>query len=209
VATARPSISKPRARGFDRLGELVGATGRVLVHPHEDPLVIAGQGTVGLEIIEDLPDVDIILVPVGGGALVAGIATAAENCRIVGVEPEGSPAFHEALAAGVPVRARVESIADALLVPSAGEHPVEICTRLGVESVLVSEEEIRTGFRFLYERAKLAAEPGAAVGVAALLAGKIGEVEGKTVAVVVSGGNVSPETASAILKEIPASSDET
>jgi threonine dehydratase len=171
--------------------------------------VIAGQGTVGLEIVRDLPDVDVIVVPVGGGGLISGIALAADGRRIIGVEPEGSPALYEALRAGEPVRVTPESIADALSAPFAGRHAVEICTNLGVETLLVSEAEVRAGLRFLYERAKLAAEPGAAVGVAALLAGKIEDVGGKTVAVVVSGGNISPETASAILKEIPASSDET
>ncbi|MEX2465250.1 MAG: pyridoxal-phosphate dependent enzyme, partial [Gaiellaceae bacterium] len=120
--------------------------------------------------------------------------------RIVGVEPEGSAALHAALEAGRPVELRPDSIADALGAPFAGEHAVEICSRLGVETLLVSEGDIVAGFRFLYERAKLAAGPGAAAGVGAALAGKIPEVEGLTVCFVVSGGNVSPQTASAILE---------
>jgi threonine dehydratase len=120
----------------------------------------------------------------------------------VGVEPETSPALHAALAAGRPVPVEAESIADALGAPVAGEHPVRICSEAGVESVLVSDAEIEEGFRFLYERAKLAAEPGGAAGVAALLAGRVPDVEGKTVVAVVSGGNVAPETASGILKQI-------
>ena len=185
---------------FERVERLRRESGRTLVHPFDDPLVIAGQGTVGLEIGEDLADVDVVVVPVGGGGLISGIASALPGKRIVGVEPEGSAALHAALEAGRPVELRPDSIADALGAPFAGEHAVEICTRLGVETLLVSEGDIVAGFRFLYERAKLAAEPGAAAGVGAALAGKIPEVEGRTVCFVVSGGNVSPQTASAILE---------
>ena len=188
---------------FDRLARLQEETGRVLVHPFDDPLVVAGQGTVGLEVAEDLPEADVVVVPVGGGGLVSGIATALPDRRVVGVEPEGSAALHLALAAGEPVRLAPDSIADGLNAPFAGTHALRLCGELGVESVLVSEEEIRAGFRFLYERAKLAVEPAGAAGVAALLTGKIAGVEGATVAVVVSGGNVDPEIASGILKRSP------
>jgi threonine dehydratase len=190
---------------FDRVREVAEMTGRTFVHPYDDPTVIAGHSTLGREIVDELPEVDVILVPVGGGGLVAGVATGvatgAAGRRIVAVEPEGSAALHEALRAGEPVPVVPDTIADALAAPRAGEHPLRICAELGVESVLVTEDEIRAGFRFLYERAKLAAEPGAAAGVAAVLGGRIPGIEGKTVAVVVSGGNVSLETASDILKE--------
>lgn len=185
---------------FERLARLQEETGRVLVHPFDDPLVVAGQGTVGREIGEELPDVDVVVVPVGGGGLISGIATALPGRRVVAVEPEGSAALHEALAAGKSVPVTPRSIADGLNAPFAGELPVALCAELGVEPVLVSEDEIREGFRFLYERAKLAAEPAGAAGVAALLAGKVPGVEGANVAVVVSGGNVAGEIASGILK---------
>jgi threonine dehydratase len=193
---------------FARLAEIQEATGRVLVHPFDDPLVLAGQGTVGLEIADELPDVDVVVVPTGGGGLVSGIASALPDRRVVAVEPEGSPALHAALAAGRPVPVEPRSQADGLNAPFAGEHAVRVCTALGVEPVLVSEDEIEAGFRFLYERAKLAAEPAGAAGVAALLAGKVPDVEGATVAVVVSGGNVAPETASDILKRNVSLTDE-
>jgi threonine dehydratase len=186
---------------FERVGQLQQESGRTLVHPFDDPLVVAGQGTVGLEVREDLPDVDAVIVPVGGGGLVSGIATALPGVRIVAVEPEGSNVLRRGLEAGEPVPLAPHSVADALNAPMAGRIALEVCARLGVESVLVSEEEIKAGFRFLYERAKLAAEPGAAAGVAALLAGRVAEVDGKSVALVVSGGNVAAETAAAILKE--------
>jgi threonine dehydratase len=184
---------------FERVEALRRDTGRTLVHPFDDPYVVAGQGTVGLEIREELPDVDVVVVPVGGGGLVAGIATALPGKRIVAVEPEGSTALRSALEAGKPVPLPPKSIADALNAPIAGEIPLEICARLGVESILLTEEEIRAGFRFIYERGKLAAEPGGAAGVAALLAGKVPDVQGKTAVAVVSGGNVAAKTAAAIL----------
>ena len=191
------------AEVFARLDRLREQTGRVLVHPFDDPLVVAGQGTVGLEIAEDLPEAGVLVVPVGGGGLVSGIAAALPGRRVVAVEPEGSAALHLALAAGEPVQLTPDSIADGLNAPFAGGLPLRICRERGVESVLVSEEEIFAGFRFLYERAKLAAEPAGAAGVAALLAGKVPGVEGSSVAVIVSGGNVDPEIASDILKRSP------
>ncbi|MBW3593901.1 MAG: pyridoxal-phosphate dependent enzyme, partial [Actinobacteria bacterium] len=153
--------------------------------------------------VEDRSNVDVVVVPVGGGGLVSGIATAVlgtrPDARVVAVEPEGSAALATALAAGAPTPVRPESIADALNAPVAGRIATAVCSALGVESVSVSESEIDAGFRFLYERAKLAAEPAGAAAVGALLAGKIADVERKTVVAVVSGGNVSAGTASAIL----------
>jgi threonine dehydratase len=174
-------------------------TGRTLVHPFDDPLVIAGQGTVGLELAEDAPEADVVVVPVGGGGLVSGIVTAIE-ARVVAVEPERSPALHEALAAGQAVDVICDSVADGLNAPFAGENAVAIC-RGRVDSVLVSEGEIETGFRFLYSRAKLACEPAGAAAAAALLAGKVPLDGANSVAVVVSGGNVAAETTVAILAE--------
>ena len=184
------------ASAFVRLETLIAETGRTLVHPFEDPLVLAGQGTVALELLEDAPEVETLVVPVGGGGLVAGIAAAAPDRRVLAVEPDRSTAMHDALAAGRPVPVTPDSIADGLSAPFAGANALAVLQAHDVESVLVSEEEIREGFRFLYERAKLACEPAAAVGVAAVLAGKVRDVP---IGVVVSGGNVDPQTASAIL----------
>ena len=185
------------AEAFERLDELLDETGRTLVHPFDDPLTIAGQGTVGLEILEDLPGVETIVVPVGGGGLVAGIAVAAAGrAKVVGVEPEDSTALHSALAAGEPVDVAPTSIADGLNAPHAGINALAIAQQHVQEVVLVSEQEIEEGFRFLYERAKLACEPAGAAAVAAVLAGK---VEGGRTICVVSGGNVAAETAAGIL----------
>jgi threonine dehydratase len=199
VDTEAPDI--PSA--FERLEQLGEETGRTLVHPYDDPLVMAGQGTVGLELLEDVPDVDVVLVPVGGGGLVSGIAAAVKglrpHARVVAVEPELSPAMHASLEAGEPVTVAPSSIADGLAGPYAGPNCIAVCRRLGVESVLVTEDELREAFRFLYARAKLACEVAGAATTAALLAGKVPLEGGETVAAVVSGGNVVPETASAIL----------
>ncbi len=183
---------------FARLHELQEQTGRVLVHPFDDPVVIAGAGTVGLEILDDVPAVETIVVACGGGGLVSGIAAACvpRGVRVIAVEPEHSNALARGLAAGEPVTVTPETVADALTAPFAGSVAIDLCGRLGVEVVLVSDDEIRTAFRFLYERAKLAVEPGGAAAVAAVLAGK---VEGECVVSVASGGNVSSDIASAIL----------
>ena len=188
---------------FARLAELHEETGRTLVHPFEDLAVIAGQGTVGLELLEDGPAPDVVLVPVGGGGLVTGIATAVKarrpEARVVAVEPELSPALHEGLKAGASVPVTPKSGADALNAPFAGERCVRICAELGVESVLVDEDALADAFRWLYARMKLACELGAAASTAALLSGAVRVESGQTVVAVVSGGNVASKQAAAIL----------
>ena len=188
---------------FDRLAELVEETGRTLVHPFDDRAVIAGQGTVALEVLEEVPSPDIVLVPVGGGGLVSGIATAVKarrpDARVIAVEPELSAALHEGLKAGRSVPVTPRSAADALSGPFAGEQCVQICTELGVESVLVNEDDLAEAFRWLYARMKLACELGAAASTAALLSGAVRVEPGQTVVAVVSGGNVAPKQAAAIL----------
>jgi threonine dehydratase len=169
------------------------------VPPYDDAAVIAGQGTVGLEIAEDVPGVDTVVVPVGGGGLVSGIAAAMPDARIIGVEPSISNALTVGLAANEPTPVTPRSIADGLNAPFAGELPIRVAREYGVQVVLVEEEEIEDGMRFIYQRAKLACEPAGAAAVAAIRAGKIPLEEGRTVVAVVSGGNVSGETAAAIL----------
>jgi threonine dehydratase len=190
---------------FDRLAELLEETGRALVHPFDDPRGMAGAGTVGLELIEDVPNVDVVVVPVGGGGLISGIAAAVKGsrpgARVVAVEPEGSTALDEGLRDGRSVRVEPVSVADGLNAPFAGDNCLAVCCELVDEVVLVTEEEIRAGMRFLYERAKLACEPAGAAATGALLAGKVPVESGENVVAIVSGGNVTPENASAILGE--------
>lgn len=199
IDTEAPDI--PAA--FERLDELIETTGRTLVHPYDDPLIMAGQGTVGLEMLEDMPEAEVVLVQVGGGGLVSGIATAVKgmkpDARVVAVEPVRSPALHESLKAGEPVTVEAKSIADGLNGPYAGANCVKVCTDLGVESVLVTEEALEDAFRFMYGRMKLACEVAGAATAAALMSGAVEIDKGQKVAAVVSGGNVALKTAAAIL----------
>jgi threonine dehydratase len=195
---ATVDLSPPdAAAAYERVLEVVEREGRVFVHPHDDPLVVAGHGTLALEIVEDVPDVATVVVGVGGGGLTAGLLVGlAGRARVVAVEPERSPAFSAGLAAGQSVRVETDTIADGLAPPFAGELPIALC-RGRVETILVSEEEIVAGMRFLYAVAKLACEPAGAAAAGAVLAGRV--EAGPGTVVVVSGGNVGPAEAAAIL----------
>jgi threonine dehydratase len=196
-ATVDLSPSDPAA-AYDRVLAIVEEQGRVFVHPHSDPLVVAGHGTLGLELLEDVPELETVVVGTGGGGLISGIVTALDGrVRVVGVAPERAQAFPAGLAAGRSVRVETDTIADGLAPPFAGDLPLELC-RGRVETVLVTEEEIADGMRFLYAHAKLACEPAGAAAAGAVLAGKV--EAGRGVAVVVSGGNVEPAQAAAILR---------
>jgi threonine dehydratase len=197
---ATVDISSPDpAAAYERALEVVEREGRVFVHPHSDPLVIAGHGTLALELLDDVPDLETVVVGTGGGGLISGIVTALDGrARVIGVAPERAQAFPAGLAAGHSVPVETDTIADGLAPPFAGELPIEIC-RGKVETVLVTEDEIAEGMRFLYARAKLACEPAGAAALGAVLARKV-EVSPR-VAVIVSGGNVEPKQAAAILSE--------
>jgi threonine dehydratase len=170
--------------------------GLVMVPPYDHPDVVAGQGTTGLEILEQRPEVDTIVVPVSGGGLLAGISVAVAalkpSVRLLGAEPVGAAKLTAALAAGAPVALdHTESIADGLLARAIGDFTFAILHRVVREAVRVSEEEIAEAVRFLHHEAGLRPEPSGAVAVAALLAGHV-RPAGPTVAVV-SGGNVDPD----------------
>ncbi len=197
-ATVDLSAPDPAA-AYDRTLAIVEEAGRVFVHPHSDPYVVAGHGTLALELLEDFPELETVVVGTGGGGLISGIVTALDSrARVIGVAPERAQAFPAGLAAGHSVPVETNTIADGLSPPFAGELPIEIC-RGKVDTVLVTEDEIAEGMRFLYARAKLAAEPAGAAAAGAVLAGKV--ESGPGVAVIVSGGNVEPEQAAAILRE--------
>ena len=160
--------------------------------PYDDALVMAGQGTTALELLDEAPGLDVLVVPVGGGGLVAGCSTAAKGLRpeirVVGVEPEAGDDTARSLAAGERVRIDVpRTIADGLQANQPGELTFEVNRRLVDEIVTVSDAEIVDAMAFLFERLKLVTEPSGAVGVAALLAGR---VRGGRIGVVISGGNV-------------------
>jgi threonine dehydratase len=180
---------------FARAFEIAEERGMRFVHPFDDEEVVAGHGSCGLEIMEDLPDVGTVVVPVGGGGLVSGIATAMTCVRpgvaVWGVEPEGADAMRRSLEAGRAVHLEaVDTVADGLGAPMAGvlNHALVAAHARGV--VLVSDDEIVGAMKVMLERTKLLAEPAGAAGLAALLQGRVPLVDGAPVAVVVSGGNV-------------------
>jgi threonine dehydratase len=177
--------------------EIVAQEGLVMIPPFEHLDVIAGQGTCGLEILEQCPDVATILVPVGGGGLLAGIATAVASLkpavRVVGVEPTGAAKLTAALAAGHPVKLEsTKSLADGLMPLAVGDIPFAQFSDTVRESALVSDDELARAVRYLHEDVKLHAEPSGAATTAALMAGKVCDLTGPVVAVV-SGGNVDPD----------------
>jgi threonine dehydratase len=191
------------ADAHERLLAYVEETGAVFVHPFDDPALHAGHGSLGLELLEDAPELDVVVVPVGGGGLISGVATAVKgrrpDTRVIGVEPEGSAALSGALAVGEIVPIQPQTIADGLGAPFTGEHSLAVCRERVDEVVLVSDDEIAEAMRFLYERAKLACEPAGAAATAALLARRVELEPDACVAAVVSGGNVDPQRAAAIL----------
>ncbi len=168
--------------------------GLTFVHPFDDPEIVAGQGTVGLELVEDAGPVDVWVVCVGGGGLTCGTSLAIRDanpgCRVVAVEPEGAAAMTAALAAGRPVPIVPRSVADGLCAPFAGPLTFPLFRDLVDQVVLVSETELLAGVRFVMERMKVVVEAAGAAGVAALLAGKAGDVAGARVGTILSGGNV-------------------
>ncbi len=181
---------------FDKLNEIREARGLTFVHPFDDPVVLAGAGTAGLEIVEDLPEAALIVVPVGGGGLLGGVASAVKQLRpavrVVAVELAAGPGLAPALAAGKPILVQrpADTLADGLTPPFVGALPLEIAKRLVDEIVTVTEEEIVAAMGLLATRAKLYAEGAGAAATAALLAGRVRAPAGAAVVAVVSGGNV-------------------
>ena len=193
---------------FDRYGQdreellaaLVAERGLAPVHPYDDERVMAGQGTVALELIEDAGPVDVLVVPVGGGGLISGCATVAKasGVRVIGVEPEAGDDVKRSLEAGERVRIPVpRTIADGQQLPTPGERPFEVIRERVDEVVLASDAEILDAMRLLFERVKTVAEPSGACALAALLAGR---VRGGRVGVVISGGNVTADRFAALVE---------
>ncbi len=190
-------VGKSQDEAFEEAYRLVREEGMTLIDTFDHPQVIAGQGTAGLELLEDAPEIDTLLVPLSGGGLMAGMAVAAKaanpKLRVIGLSMECGAAMIESIRAGKPVQVREEaSLADSLGggigLDNRWSYP--LVRDLGDDFVLLSEEEIAAGMRHLYREERLVAEGGAAVGVAALLCGKVEPRNGGTVATIVSGCNV-------------------
>ena len=216
------TVTKAKRAGAERLGarielagtttadrmaralEIVEAEGATLVPPYDDPYIIAGQGTVGLEIVEDLPDVATVLVPVGGGGLSAGVAAAVKlhrpRARVIGVEPKGAPKLSRARQTGKPVRLeRTDSIADGLLAVEIGHVTFEHHQRFIDDVVLVDDAAMKRAMRALLDRAKLVAEPSGAITAAAVMEGAVTLSSDAPTVVVLSGGNIEWDGLSATM----------
>jgi threonine dehydratase len=180
--------------------------GLTLVPPYEDPLVMAGQGTATIELIESVGELDLLVVPVGGGGLIAGSATAAKGLapaiRVVGVEPEAGDDTKRSLEAGarVVLPSVPATIADGLQADTPGELTFEVNRKLVDGIALVSDDDILRAMRFLAERMKVVAEPSGAVGVAALISGVV-EARGARVGVILSGGNIAADRFASLLAQ--------
>ena len=179
-------------------------TGATFIHPFDDPMVIAGQGTIGLEIMDDLPDVNTIVVPIGGGGLASGVAAAVKmlhpNVRVIGVQAAGAAGMKASLDAGHIVELpSAKTIADGIAVKRPGENTFELCRQYLDQVVTVDDDEIAQAILFLMERGKMVAEGAGAAPVAAILNRKL-DVTGK-VAAVISGGNIDVTMLSRIIEK--------
>jgi threo-3-hydroxy-L-aspartate ammonia-lyase len=181
--------------------ELAAERGAEIVPPYDDPLIMAGQGTAALELIEDAGLVDTLVVPVGGGGLIAGCATIAKDLgvrRVVGVEPEAGDDWVQSFARGEPVTIDVpRTIADGLQTRAPGKLAWEIASKVVDEIVTVTDEQIVAAMRFAFERLKLVVEPSGAVGLAAL---REGLVDAPSIGIVISGGNVDAQRFSDLIR---------
>ncbi len=205
LTAARSKVDATRAYGGEVVqteNDLLGTTLQVqserhltMVHPFDDPRIIAGQGTVGLEILEDAPDVDVVIVGCGGGGLLSGVAAAIKQTRpaayIVGVEPAGADAMRQSIARGEPVRLeKIDTIADGLAAPFAGTLTLAHAISFVDEIIALEDREILDGMRVLMQRCKILPEPAGAAATAALLTARLTIPPGARVVSVVSGGNV-------------------
>ncbi len=179
---------------YEKTLELQKESGATFIHPFDDELVIAGQGTIGLEILEQLPDVDAIVVPVGGGGLISGVAFAAKTLRpdikVYGVQSANAPSMYNSVRDHkIETLKKVKTIADGIAVKTPGEHTFELCSKYVDEIVTVTDDEVATAILALIEQQKMIAEGAGAVSVAAVLFDKL-PIKGKKVVCLVSGGNI-------------------
>lgn len=175
--------------------ELRDEKGYCFIHPFNDPDVIAGQGTIGLEILNQLPDADVVVVPVGGGGLIAGVAYTIKqlkpSCKVYGVQAFGAPSMQESLERDeIKTLSGVNTIADGIAVKTPGDLTYELCKEYVDGIVTVTDDEIALAILTLLEQQKLIAEGAGAVPVAAVMNGKIPDIDGKNVCCLVSGGNI-------------------
>lgn len=184
---------------FPTMERIQAEEGQSFVHPFEGSATILGQATVGLEWCRQVPEMDAVIVPIGGGGLMAGIATAVKqmqpNCRVIGVEPEGADSMHRSFAAGSPQRMdKVSTIADSLSAPFAEPYSFALCHKFVDQLVLISDDQMREAMGRLWRGVKLAAEPAGAAATAALTGPLREELRGKRVGVIVCGTNIDAKS---------------
>lgn len=185
--------------------ELKEEKGYAFIHPFDDPDVIAGQGTIGLEILDQLPDVDIVVVPIGGGGLIAGVAYTIKqinpNCKVYGVQASGAPSMEQSVVDGeIETLSKVQTIADGIAVKTPGNITFDMVKKYVDGIFTVSDDEIALAILTLMEQQKLVAEGAGAVPVAAVMNGKIPDVDGKKVCCLVSGGNIDVTILSRVIE---------
>lgn len=190
---------------YNKAIELRDEKGYSFIHPFDDPDVIAGQGTIGLEIMEQLPNVDVVIVPIGGGGLIAGVAYTIKqinpNCKVYGVQAAGAPSMEHSVADGkIETLDKVQTIADGIAVKTPGNLTYEIVSKYVDGIVTVTDDEIALAILTLLEQHKLISEGAGAVPVASVLTGKIPDIEGKNVCCLVSGGNIDVTILSRVIE---------
>lgn len=196
---AQLELAADAHRGFARVEEIVRDEGRTLIHPFEGRTTVLGTATLGLELCEQLPELDAVIIPIGGGGLCAGVASAVKlvnpSCHVFGVEPYGADSMYRSFEAGEPRSIeRVATIADSLGAPYALPLSFELCRRNVDALVRVSDDELRIAMRFLLRNAKLAVEPAGAAATAALLGPLRERLRGKRIALIVCGSNIDAES---------------
>lgn len=192
---------------FAEMERLRDAEGLTFVHPFDDPAVIAGHGSAGLELVDDVPDVDVVVVGVGGGGLISGVSAAVKGrrpgARVIGVEPEASDAVSLALEGGRIVTIQPRSVADGLNAPFAGRWTLAMVRRHVDGIIRIDEATILAGLRFAVERMKQVVEPAGAAALGAVLSGRVALHDGERVAILVSGGNVEVSRLGELLAAAP------
>lgn len=194
---------------FEEVKRIEASEGRAFIHPFEGPKAALGTATVGLELIEQLPEIEAVVVPIGGGGLCAGVAaavkTARPSCRVYGVEPDGADTMHRSFAAGAPRGIdRVRTIADSLGAPHAAPFSFGLCRRFVDDLVRVDDDALRSAMGILFSDAKLAVEPAGAAATAAVLGPLAPRLAGKRVAIIVCGSNIDLETYTHLATASPA-----
>jgi threonine dehydratase len=190
---------------YNKAIELRDENEYTFIHPFNDPDVIAGQGTIGLEILNQLPNVDVVVVPIGGGGLISGVAYTIKqlkpDCKVYGVQAAGAPSMQKSIADGeIETLGSVNTIADGIAVKTPGDLTYELCNKYVDGIVTVSDDEIALAILTLLEQQKLISEGAGAVPVAAVMNGKIPDIEGKNVCCLVSGGNIDVTILSRVIE---------